>query len=231
MLTVRPSAERGSTKLDWLDSRHTFSFDQYRDPEHIQFGALRVINEDWISPGGGFGTHPHRDMEIITYVVQGKLRHQDSLGNGSVISPGEIQKMSAGTGILHSEFNASDTEPVHLLQIWIVPEKRGLSPLYEQESFHLVENEWKLLGAADGSGLINIRQNVKLFGLLASAGSSIEFTPGTNSQQWIQMIKGECSVNGTRVQSGDGLAIRSDEPLRINSSTQTELLLFEQTSS
>ncbi len=229
MLTLRASAERGSTKLDWLDSRHTFSFDQYRDPKHMQFGALRVINEDWIEPGGGFGTHPHRDMEIITYVIQGKLRHQDSLGNGSVISPGEIQKMSAGTGILHSEFNASDSEPVHLLQIWIVPEKRGLSPSYEQESFHLVENEWKLLGAADGTGLVSIRQNVKLFGLSTSVSSSVEFTPDKHSQQWIQIIKGECVINGTRVQSGDGLAVRSDAPLRIDSFSQTELLLFEQT--
>lgn len=230
MLTLRPSTERGNTKLNWLDSWHTFSFDQYRDPQHMNFGPLRVINEDWIGAGGGFGTHPHRDMEIITYVVKGQLRHQDSLGNGSIISAGEIQKMSAGTGILHSEFNASDTEPVHLLQIWIVPEKSGLTPAYEQESFSLEENKWKLLGAPNGTGLISIKQNVKLYGLSASKGSTVEFTPGPGSQQWVQLIKGECDINGTRVKSGDGLAIRSDGKMQINVLFQTELLLFELTS-
>jgi len=227
MLTLRPAIERGHTRLDWLDSRHSFSFDQYFDPKHMSFGPLRVINEDEIAPGGGFGTHPHRDMEIITYVTEGQLKHQDSLGNGSVISPGEIQKMSAGTGILHSEYNASSEKPAHLLQIWIVPDKTNLTPAYEQERFELIPGVWKLLGSPDGDGLVSIRQKVKLYGLSAEAGSTTAFFPAPGSKLWIQLVKGVCAVNGTNLIGGDGLAILEDAKVEVVTGEKVELLLFE----
>lgn len=227
MITLRPGAERGHSQLDWLDSWHTFSFDQYHDPKHMSFGPLRVINEDRIAPGGGFGTHPHRDMEIITYVVEGELQHRDSMGNGSVIKAGEIQKMSAGTGIQHSEFNASKENPVHLLQIWIMPDKRGIAPSYEQERFELKPQEWKLLGGPRGEGLISIEQQVRLYALQATAGSTAEFRPQPGSIVWIQAVKGEFEVGGRRVASGDGASIRDDGPIDISMSADSELLLFE----
>jgi redox-sensitive bicupin YhaK (pirin superfamily) len=218
--------ERGHTQLSWLDSRHSFSFDQYYDTKHMSFGPLRVINEDKIAPGGGFGTHPHRDMEIITYVVEGQLQHKDSLGNGSLISPGEIQKMSAGTGILHSEFNASEEKPVHLLQIWIVPDKRDLTPAYEQERFQLTPGEFKLLGGP-GGGLVTIHQNVNLYGLSAKADSTSVFTPRKGSKIWIQVVKGKGAANGTPLKSGDGLAVAEDSPIEIRVTEPLEILLFE----
>lgn len=227
MLTVRPAEERGHTRLSWLDSWHTFSFDQYRDPKHMHFGPLRVINEDRIGPGGGFGTHPHRDMEIITYVIEGKLKHEDSLGNGSIISAGEIQKMSAGSGILHSEFNASDSEPVHLLQIWVMPDQQNLTPSYEQEQLEFETGQWKLLGSPDGKGLISIHQKTRLFGLSAAPGSVVPFTPLPGTKLWIQLVKGECSIGAEQIRAGDGLAINDDHQILISSSVQSELLLFE----
>ncbi len=229
-LAVRRSAERGHTQLSWLDSWHTFSFDSYYDPQHMAFGPLRVINEDRIAPGGGFGTHPHRDMEIITYVVEGKLQHRDSLGNGSTILPGEIQKMSAGSGILHSEFNASDKSPVHLLQIWIMPETRGLEPRYEQEKFELKPGVWQLLGGPNGQGLISIQQKVKLYALNLIPGGRAEFKPSENANLWIQTIKGSIQVQDKALVAGDGLAVSSDQKLDFyNSDNQSgsELLLFE----
>jgi redox-sensitive bicupin YhaK (pirin superfamily) len=227
MLTVRASSERGRSQLDWLDSRHTFSFDQYYDPSHMSYGPLRVINEDYIAPGKGFGTHPHRDMEIITYVVEGQLRHQDSLGTGSVISAGEIQKMSAGSGIMHSEFNASKDKGVHLLQIWITPKERNLSPRYEQEAFSLLPGEWKLLGSPDGDGLVSIHQDVRLYALRLDSGMKSQRTTRDSARVWLQIVKGACTVNGTVVNAGDGLALSSDSNLEIVATEPTELLAFE----
>lgn len=227
MQEVRLADDRGRTRLDWLDSFHTFSFDQYYDADHRAFGPLRVINEDFISPGGGFGTHPHRDMEIITYVIEGQLQHKDSLGNGSIISPGEIQKMSAGTGILHSEFNASKENPVHLLQIWIVPDERSLNPKYEQEKFALTPGEWKLLGSPDGDGLISIRQQAKLYALSAPIGSTSEFSARSNSHYWIQVVQGRADINHSDVNAGDGLMLHETSQIAVQAFEQTELLLFE----
>lgn len=227
MVIVRTSTERGRSQLDWLDSQHTFSFDQYYDPQHMSFGPLRVINEDVIEAGGGFGTHPHRDMEIITYVIEGELKHRDSLGNGSVIRPGEIQKMSAGTGIKHSEFNASKEKPVHLLQIWIVPKTRNLKPRYEQEAFELKPGELSLLGSADGEGLVSIEQDVKLYGARMEPGMKIAHDLADNSDAWIQMVKGACSVNGKELAAGDGAAITQGGEIMISARESSELLLFD----
>ncbi len=227
MFTVRPAVERGHSQRDWLDSWHTFSFDQYYDSQHMAFGPLRVINEDMIAAGGGFGTHPHRDMEIITYVIEGQLRHQDSLGNGSVIVPGEIQKMPAGSGISHSEYNASQEVPVHLLQIWIVPDKLNIQPAYEQQRFELTAGVWKLLGSPNSDGLVSIEQKVKLYGLLAMKDSRAVFVPEQASALWLQVVKGACSIGGTKLNAGDGLAIRDEAQIEILATQQAELLLFE----
>jgi len=226
MLVLRSSAQRGFSQLDWLKSQHTFSFDQYYDPKHMAFGPLRVINEDHIAPGAGFGTHPHRNMEIITYVIKGQLRHQDSLGTGSVISAGEIQKMSAGSGIMHSEFNASNDEEVHLLQIWIVPNVSNLAPKYEQERFELKPGELTLLGAPQG-GLVSIQQNVNLYGLSLSADMNFRHALEFKKQAWIQVVKGECLVNNESVKAGDGVALSEIEQIAIKAVEECELLFFE----
>jgi len=227
MITVRNANARGHTQLGWLDSHHTFSFDQYYDARHTAFGPLRVINEDRVAPGKGFGTHSHRDMEIITYVVEGELKHQDSLGTGSVIRPGEIQKMSAGSGIMHSEFNASSETPVHFLQIWIVPDKVGIQPRYEQKSFNLAAGQLKLLGAPDGQGLISIQQKINLFGLLAEPAMSISHVLKLGANAWIQMVNGGCIVNGKELEAGDGAAITNESEIEIVAKQGSELLLFE----
>lgn len=227
MLSVRPSDARGHSQLDWLDSRHTFSFDQYHDPKHMSFGPLRVINEDVIAPGGGFGTHPHRDMEIITYVIEGQLQHKDSMGTGSIIGPGEIQKMSAGKGIFHSEFNASREKPVHLLQIWIMPNIKGLTPSYEQEKFELKPGEFKLLGSPDGQGLVSIHQNVKLYAVRIESGKAASFKMQPSAKAWVQIVKGDCAVNSEKLSAGDGAAIEPTSQIQFEASTSCEALLFE----
>ncbi len=229
MLSVRASGERGHSQLDWLDSRHTFSFDQYYDAKHMSFGPLRVINEDWIGPGGGFGTHPHRDMEIITYVLEGQLQHKDSLGTGSVISSGEIQKMSAGTGILHSEFNASKEKPVHLLQIWSMPNKRSLVPSYEQERFELVPGEFKLLGAPNGDGLVSIEQDVRLFALSLKKSMTVTRSIDSSTKAWVQVARGSVMANGKELRAGDGCALSEVSSITFAAATNDpgELLLFE----
>lgn len=227
MLVLRPAAERGHSQLDWLDSQHTFSFDQYYDPKHMSFGPLRVINEDVIAGGGGFGTHPHRDMEIITYVIEGELQHKDSLGTGSIIRAGEIQKMSAGSGIRHSEFNASTDKPVHLLQIWIVPAEKNLKPAYEQEKFTLKEGEFTLLGSPNGDGLVSIHQNVKLYGSKIEPSAPTSFTPAEGAKLWIQIVKGKCEINGASLRAGDGAGLVNDNKLEIKADESSELLIFE----
>lgn len=188
MQTIRPSDERGHANFGWLDSRHSFSFGHYFDPEHMAFGALRVINEDRVDPGAGFDTHGHKDMEIISYVLDGALEHRDSIGTGSVIRPGDVQRMTAGTGIRHSEFNASKTEPVHILQIWIVPEEDGLAPGYEQIHVPDAEKQGKLrlIASRDGrDGTVTVRQDVDLYAALLSAGDDIRFEPRDGRRVWI----------------------------------------------
>jgi len=227
MITVRTAQERGHTRLDWLDSYHTFSFDQYYDPKNVSFGPLRVINEDTIAAGGGFGSHPHKDMEIITYVIEGALKHQDSLGTGSVIRPGEIQKMSAGSGIVHSEYNASKEKPVHLLQIWIIPDKQNIQPRYEQKSFKLTPGQFTLLGSPNGDGLISIEQNVNLYALSVEPGMSVSRILPVKTIAWLQIVKGICTVNGNELKAGDGAALSDESNIEISAKQNTELLLFE----
>ncbi len=226
MLTIRPAAERGYTELDWLKSHHTFSFDQFSDPDHMHFGPLRIINEDYVAPGAGFGMHPHRDMEIITYVIAGEAQHRDSLGSGSVIKAGEIQKMSAGSGILHSEFNPSQRQELHLLQIWIIPNKHNLTPKYEQERFNLEYGKPLLLGGPAG-GLVSIRQNINLYGLSLLSRTKYQHALSLGNKTWIQVVKGECQVHGQSMKAGDGLGIEDVDLIDIQASLETELLLFE----
>lgn len=227
MNTLRPSLERGHTQMNWLDSRHTFSFDQYHDPAHMAFGPLRVINEDFIAAGGGFGMHQHRDMEIITYVVSGSLQHKDSIGTGSTISAGEIQKMSAGTGIFHSEFNGSQTEQVHLLQIWIMPSEKGLKPKYEQERFELVPGKFQLLGSNDAKGLVHIHQRVRLWALKGEKDQTVTFEAAEGARAWVQVVKGRATIGGAPATTGDGLAIEETARFEVTPSEDVELLVFE----
>ncbi|MGH9778867.1 MAG: pirin family protein [Candidatus Acidiferrales bacterium] len=230
MVTVRLGRERGHTVLDWLDSYHTFSFDQYYDPEWVGFRSLRVLNEDRVAPGRGFGTHPHRDMEILTYVLAGALEHKDSLGTGSVIRPGELQRMSAGTGIAHSEFNGSKSEPVHLLQIWIRPEKKGLAPGYQQKAFSREAMKGKLLqiaGPAERGDIITVHQDVSLYTTELAPGQTVRHALAPGQHAWVQVARGAVTVNGKALSAGDAAAL-SDEPrVELAASAPSELLLFD----
>jgi redox-sensitive bicupin YhaK (pirin superfamily) len=229
MLLVRRAAERGHTELDWLNSWHTFSFDQYFDPDFVNFGPLRVINEDIVAPRGGFPMHPHRDMEIITYILDGQLEHQDSLGNGSVIQPGEIQKMSAGTGIVHSEFNPSAEHPVHLLQIWIMANRKGLTPSYEQRPLAVPANSLQLIGsdgADGGNGVISISQDVQLFAFRLQDSGIVEHKIPQGKVAWIQVAKGTLSANGESLTAGDGLGASDTEVIQLKGAPDAEGLLF-----
>lgn len=231
MLTVRKAEDRGVSRIDWLDSRHTFSFSDYHDPRHMGFRALRVINDDTVAPGGGFGTHGHRDMEIVTYVLDGALQHADSLGTGSVIRPGDVQKMSAGTGIRHSEFNASQTEPVHFLQIWIIPEQAGLTPGYSQVNFPRADKVGKLLLVAaneERDGLIRIHQDVRMYvSILESAGQQVEHVLAAGRHAWLHVASGTVSVNGQTLSAGDGAAITDQPKIEIAAAPAGEVLLFD----
>jgi len=231
MITLRPSKERGHANHGWLDSYHTFSFANYYDPKHINFRALRVINEDRIQPSAGFGAHSHRDMEIITYVLAGALEHKDSLGTGAVIKPGDAQRMSAGTGITHSEFNHSTTEPVHLLQIWIVPDTQGITPSYEQRDFPLEEKlgKLRLIAAKDGrEGAVKIHQDVDLYAAILEAGDRATHNLKSDRYAWLQVARGEASLNDyTFLQAGDGVAVSQTELLNISTDTGAEILLFD----
>ncbi|GAB4534060.1 MAG: pirin family protein [Roseibium sp.] len=227
---VRPSAARGSADFGWLQSRHSFSFGQYFDPNHIGFGALRVINEDRVAAGAGFPAHPHRDMEILSWVVSGGLEHKDSLGNGSVIRPGDLQRMTAGTGVRHSEYNHSDSDPVHFLQIWIVPEEDGLRPGYEQKSFPEDErrNTLRLIGSRGGrDGSVVIRQDVDLHASLLDADSSLAFDVRPGRKVWIQLIGGTLSVDGQELASGDGLGLLDPGTISLTARETAEFLLFD----
>jgi len=230
MITVRSSEERGHANLGWLDTHYTFSFADYYDPEHMGFRSLRVINEDYVDAGQGFGMHPHRNMEIITYVLEGALEHKDSLGTIGVIRPGEVQRMTAGAGITHSEYNHSDTDRVHLLQIWILPEKNGLKPGYEQKTFDTgsLDGRLRLIAARDGhDGALTIHQDVELYAAKLPAKKSVghDLKPGRHA--WVQVARGAVTVNGTKLAAGDGAAV-SDEPrLEIAATKDAEVLLFD----
>jgi quercetin 2,3-dioxygenase len=231
MITIRKSADRGGADHGWLNTKHTFSFDTYYDPRQMHFRALRVINEDTVQPGAGFPTHPHRDMEIITYVLEGALQHKDSLGNGSIIRPGDGQRMSAGTGILHSEFNASKTDPVHLLQIWILPERKGIEPGYEQKAFPAEEKRGhlRLTAARDGqNGAVTVHQDVALYSAVLDGSQKVEHVLPPGRHAWLQVARGSVELNGTRLNQGDGAAISDEQRVAIAGAQDgSEILLFD----
>ena len=230
MLTMRRAEDRGHARFGWLDSRHTFSFGIYHDPRHMGFGPLRVINDDRVTPGAGFETHGHRDMEIVTYVLDGALAHKDSLGNGSVIRPGEIQRMSAGTGITHSEFNDSASDPVHFLQIWIVPDTLGLTPGYEQKPISLEarRDRFALLASPDGrNGSVTVHQDAWLWGALLSPEAAVKHALANDRLAWLHIAEGAAEVNGLYLETGDGLAVRDEPELAIEAIDTTDILLFD----
>ncbi len=229
-LTLRKSEERGGANFGWLVSKHTFSFGHYHDPQHMGFGPLRVINDDRVAPGGGFPTHPHSDMEIVSYVLEGALEHKDSLGTGSVIRPGDVQRMSAGTGIRHSEFNASKTDPVHFLQIWIIPEKKGLPAGYEQKAFSAAEKQGRLrlVGSRDGrDGSVTIHQDVDLFATLLARGETVTHELAAGRNAWVHVARGAVTLNGTTLKEGDGVAVSTAGALRLEGVEGAEVLLFD----
>lgn len=232
MITIRKSEERGHADHGWLDTHHTFSFASYYDPKHMGFRSLRVINDDRVAPGQGFGTHPHRDMEIISYVVSGKLAHKDSMGHVKVLCPNEVQKMSAGTGILHSEFNGSDTEPVHFLQIWIHPRNTGTTPNYEQLRFDPEEkqNRFKLLAAPERTpGAVQIDQDVRVYAAELAPGVSLTHSLSPGRSAWVQIVGGEITLNGRLLRTGDGAALEDEPLVELVGAGQnkTELLVFD----
>lgn len=230
MITVRRGNERGSGKFSWLDSRHTFSFADYYDPKHMGFSDLRVINEDRVNAGAGFPTHSHRDMEIITYVLEGALAHKDSTGASSIIRAADVQRMSAGTGISHSEYNASKTEPVHFLQIWILPNQTGLKPGYEQRSFDLRENSgsWILIAAPEPRDRsLRIHQDAELYLGEVSRGAELTYRLKSGRQAWLQITRGTATLNGISLSAGDGAAVSQEELLQIGALDDSEALLFD----
>jgi hypothetical protein len=230
MMTVRPSEQRGHADHGWLDSRHTFSFAGYYDPAHMGFRTLRVINEDRVRPGQGFGTHPHRDMEIVSYVIAGALEHRDSMGTGSVIRPGEVQRMSAGTGVTHSEFNGSKTEDVHFLQIWLLPARQGIQPGYEQRAFPAAEKDGRLrlVASSDGrDGSVTVHTDAAVYAGRFSAGQRAELPLSGGRHAWVQMVAGRARVNDKELRAGDGAAL-SDEPhVLIEGVEAAEVLVFD----
>lgn len=234
MITIRNAADRGHADLGWLDSRHSFSFGQYHDPRHMGFGPLRVINDDRVAPGRGFGTHPHRDMEIVTYVLEGALEHQDSLGSGSVMRPGDVQRMSAGTGVVHSELNASRSEPVHFLQIWLEPDRRGLPPGYEQKTFPAEAKAGRLalVASPDGrDGSVTIHADAAVHAGVFGAGQTAELPLAPGRHAWVHVARGAARVNGHDLAAGDGLALSDEALVRIEGrgagADAGELLVFE----
>ena len=230
MIDIRRSAERGGGDFGWLKTQHSFSFDTYHDPRFMGFRSLRVINEDWVQAGHGFPLHPHRDMEIITYVLDGAIEHQDSMGNGSIIRPGDGQRMSAGTGVRHSEANASKTEAAHLLQIWILPDRRGHEPGYEQKAFPEAEKRGRLRliaspNGADGS--VTIHQDAKLYASLLNPGQAVKHELGKGRYAWLQVARGAVELNGKILNQGDGAAISDEQQLIVKATKDAEVLLFD----
>lgn len=229
MITIRRGSERGHFDHGWLNTYHTFSFADYHDPAHMGFRSLRVINEDRVVPGRGFGEHRHRDMEIISYVLEGTLAHRDSIGNSGVVRPGDVQKMSAGTGVQHAEFNGSKTEPLHFLQIWIVPERRGIPPAYEQKTFpeEVKRGRLRLIGSPDGrGGSVTIRQDVELYASVLGPGGEVRHVLRNGRAAWLQVARGEVELNGSRLSAGDGAAT-TDGPELVIASSGSEFLLFD----
>lgn len=230
MLTIRRSAERGYADHGWLKSFHTFSFGNYFDPQHVAFGPLRVINEDRVAPGQGFGTHGHRDMEIISYVLQGELAHRDSLGTGSTIKPGDVQRMSAGHGVTHSEFNASKTDAVHFLQIWMQPNQRGIPPEYEQKFFSPDEKRGRLrlIASPDGAnGSVRIHQNALIFAGLFDGTGNEKLEIGNDRQAFIHVARGAITANGERLHAGDAVQLIDEQSLEITSGEEAEVIVFD----
>ncbi len=230
MFDIIQSETRGAADHGWLRAKHTFSFANYYDPERIEFGVLRVINEDRVAPGQGFGTHPHRDMEIITYVIDGAIEHKDSMGNGTTITPGEIQRMTAGTGVQHSEFNGSQEQELHLLQIWIYPEKKGLEPGYEQTRFAREDklNRLRLVGSRDGrDGSVTIHQDVNLYASVLETGNEVTLELQQDRKVFVQIVAGEIVVNGRTLSAGDGAQIEGEESLQLSAVNEAEFLVFD----
>jgi hypothetical protein len=230
MLLIRRSDDRGRANLGWLDSRHTFSFADYHDERFMGYGPLRVINEDRVQPAKGFGTHGHRDMEIISYVLEGELAHRDSMGNGSVIRRGDVQRMTAGTGVQHSEYNHSLTEPVHFFQIWIFPDKRNLAPGYEEKHFadETKRGQLKLVASRDGrDGSVLIHQDAELYSALLAKGDEVTHTTDRTRKGWVQLASGAVTVNGEALAPGDGAAIAYEDTITVKASADSELLLFD----
>ena len=230
MIVHRKASERGNTRLNWLDGRHTFSFNRYYDPAWMGFRTLRVINDDIVAPRGGFGMHPHRDMEIVTWVLDGVLKHRDSTGSEGEIRPGEAQRMSAGTGIFHSEFNGSDSERVHLLQIWIEPQEEGMEPGYEQKRFPEAEraNRLRLIASQDGrEGSVTIGQDAAIYDTVLSPGAKVEHQLKSGRAAWVQVAKGGVQVNGLALDEGDGAAITSESAVQVSATQPSEVLIFD----
>jgi len=230
MLAIRHRDQRGLANIGWLNSRHTFSFGNYYDPAHMGFGPLRVINEDRVEPGRGFDPHGHRDMEIISYVLEGALEHKDSMGNGSIIRPGDVQRMTAGTGVRHSEYNPSESERVHFLQIWILPEREGLKPGYEQTTFSESEKRGALclIGSRDGrNGSVTIHQDVDLYATCLAGGEQITHDAAPGRSIWVQIARGEAEVNGKALEAGDGVALVDEVSVTLRGVSDAEILLFD----
>ena len=230
MITIRKSEDRGHFDFGWLDTYHTFSFDQYFDPAHSHFRKLRVINEDRVAPGQGFPTHSHADMEIITYILSGALEHRDSMGNGSVIRPGDVQRMSAGTGVSHSEYNPSESEAVHLLQIWIFPRARNLPSGYEQKAFTEAERlgRLRLVASEDGrDGSVTIQQDARLYAAILEPGAIVEHQLAADRYAWAQVARGNLKLNGVAMNQGDGAAVRDETALQLVADDKAEVLLFD----
>lgn len=230
MITVRDRNSRGHTQTGWLDSRHTFSFGQYRDPTQMGFRSLRVINDDRIIPGAGFPTHAHQDMEIISYVVEGAIEHKDSMGTGSIIRPGDVQRMSAGTGITHSEFNPSSEEGTRFLQLWIVPEKAGLAPSYEQKTFPDEErlDRLRLVVDPDGKdGAVQVHQDARIYASILTAGGRVIFETEADRHVWIQVVQGAVVLEGDELREGDGVALSDFSSVTLSSYVGAEILLFD----
>jgi redox-sensitive bicupin YhaK (pirin superfamily) len=230
LINIRKSNDRGRANHGWLDTHFTFSFADYFDPEHVQFRTLRVMNDDRVAGGGGFPMHPHRDMEIVTYVLEGALEHRDSMGNGSVIKPGDVQYMSAGSGVTHSEFNASQTEPVHLYQIWMLPEKKGLKPAYDQKNFSEAEKRGKLrlVASPDGrDGSVKIRQDNELYATVLAAGDSVRHALKPERHAYVQVARGSVKLNGQKLAEGDGAAISVEKAVELTGVKDAEVLLFD----
>ncbi len=230
MIQIRRAEERGHADHGWLKTSHTFSFSSFQDPRHMRFRSLRVMNEDWVAPGQGFGTHPHNDMEIVTYVLAGALEHKDSMGNGEVLTRGEFQRMSAGTGITHSEFNPSQSEPVHLYQIWMLPECKGIEPSYEQKRFpdEEMRNRLRLVAARESvDGSLLIHQDARIFLSKIDAGQQVGYEPATGRHAWLQVLRGSVSLNSDDLQTSDGAAVTEENLLTIQATSDAEIMLFD----